>query len=164
MQPNTICWLRLCHSCYSYNLLLTYILTWFKNSQAVNQEFFWYQKLRCNPSNPNRPDHVRWKASNSCWLICLSPSGSFFLIKKIVWKITMWNDSKPWWIKHPLWHPWFWLPLFTVFLQEFMAGGSLHDHLFGRTSRTTLAPRQRWLIACHTAEVGGNKYSIVAWR
>jgi len=42
-------------------------------------------------------------------------------------------------------------PLLLV-VTEFMAGGSLHDHLFGRTSRTTLAPRQRWLIACHTAE------------
>ena len=35
-----------------------------------------------------------------------------------------------------------------------MAGGSLHDRLFGRAAQQPpLAPRQRWLIACHTAEV-----------
>ena len=35
-----------------------------------------------------------------------------------------------------------------------MAGGSLHDRLFGRSAQQPpLAPRQRWLIACHTAEV-----------
>ena len=35
--------------------------------------------------------------------------------------------------------------------QEFMSGGSLHDRLFGKKAQA-LAPRQRWLISCHTAE------------
>eukprot|EP00435_Cladocopium_sp_Y103_P021380 s815_g5.t1 len=44
-------------------------------------------------------------------------------------------------------------PLLLV-VTEFMAGGSLHDRLFGRSphGQQPLAPRQRWLIACHTAE------------
>lgn len=43
-------------------------------------------------------------------------------------------------------------PLLLV-VTEFMAGGSLHDRLFGRSAQQPpLAPRQRWLIACHTAE------------
>ncbi|CAK9110184.1 Probable serine/threonine-protein kinase DDB_G0267514 [Durusdinium trenchii] len=36
-----------------------------------------------------------------------------------------------------------------------MAGGSLHDRLFGRSqlaATSALGPRQRWLIACQTAE------------
>lgn len=45
-------------------------------------------------------------------------------------------------------------PLLLV-VTEFMAGGSLHDRLFGRSqlaATSALGPRQRWLIACQTAE------------
>ena len=35
-----------------------------------------------------------------------------------------------------------------------MAGGSLHDRLFGCRKALSLSSSQRWLIACQTAEAG----------
>jgi len=42
-------------------------------------------------------------------------------------------------------------PLLLV-VTEYMAGGSLHDRLFGCRKALSLSSSQRWLIACQTAE------------
>lgn len=42
-------------------------------------------------------------------------------------------------------------PLLLV-VTEYMSGGSLHDCLFGPRKTVPLSPRQRWTIACQTAE------------
>lgn len=48
-------------------------------------------------------------------------------------------------------------------LQEFMAGGSLHGRLFGR-AQPSLAPQQRRLIACQTAEAHGGRCGSLGER